>query len=118
MFYNKANVSLKEKTVRINMHILAMEISLYIPYAHSLKDKRRVRQSLMAKLSKHFSLSVRESDMQELSQKLVLSAALVCLTPGEGENEVQKIQDYLYQFTLEESCEVQDFLWDMIDVFH
>lgn len=99
------------------MHILAMEICLYLPYAHSLKDKRRVRQSLMAKLSRAFSLSLRETDMQELSRKLVLSAALVCITPGEADLEVQRIQDYLYQFSIEESCEVQDFLWDIIDVF-
>lgn len=100
------------------MHILAMEICLYLPYVHSLKEKRRIRQSLMAKLSRSFSLSVRETEMQELSQKLVLSAALVCLTPGEADLEAQRIQDYLYQFSIEESCEVHDFIWDTIDVFN
>ncbi len=100
------------------MHVLAMEISLHLPYVRSLKGKRAVRQSLVAKLVKYFSLSVRETDLQEISQKLVLAAAFVCLTPGEGEEYAQQIEDFLYRFSLEEACEVQSLVWDILAVFN
>ena len=100
------------------MRILAIEIRLNLPYAHSLKDKRRVRQSLMAKLKKRFSLSVRETDLQDAVQDLNLSAAFVCLTGAEGQQYVQVIQDCVYDFCLSESCLIQSFYWDIVDVFN
>ena len=66
------------------MYILALEVALSLPYARSLKAKRAVRQSLLTKLARQFSLSARETDLQEVSQELVVSAAFVCLTQAEG----------------------------------
>ncbi len=99
------------------MLILAIEISLNLPDARSLKDKRSIRQSLTAKLKKNFALSVRESDLQDNIRELVLAAAFVCLSTSEGEQYVRQIQDFLYEFSLSKSCQIQSFDWDIVDVF-
>ena len=47
------------------MLVLVMAISIKLPYANSLKDKRSIRQSLVSQLKKGFSVSVRETAHQE-----------------------------------------------------
>jgi len=42
------------------MHVLLIKLSLQIPYAHSLKDKRSQIKSLKDKLSSRFNASVAE----------------------------------------------------------
>nr|WP_276931978.1 DUF503 domain-containing protein [Globicatella sulfidifaciens] len=98
------------------MLVLVMEISIKLPYANSLKDKRSIRQSLVSQLKKGFSVSVRETVHQEEYQQLHLSLALVCLSEGEGEQYAQRIEDFLYDFTLNKSCELQEVNWDILVV--
>lgn len=98
------------------MQVLAIEMVLDLPYAHSLKDKRAVRQSLMSKLKKNFSVSVRETDLQDVFNKLNLSVAFVCLSEAEGQEYSQRIQDFLYEFSLNNSCDIQNLIWDIEDV--
>ncbi|UPQ85117.2 DUF503 domain-containing protein [Ignavigranum ruoffiae] len=87
-------------------------------FSGSLKDKRAVRQSLMAKLKKDFSLSVRETDLQDSVQQLVVSATFVCLNESEGEEYILKIQDFVYGFTLDRSCVLRSLTWDVVDVWN
>lgn len=96
------------------MIILAMEINLYLPFAQSLKDKRAIRQSLISKLKRNFSLSVRETGSQDDIGSLLVSAAFVCLSETEGRNYIQSIQDYIDEFTLNHSCELRSFEWDLL----
>ena len=91
-----------------------MEINLYLPFAHSLKDKRAIRQSLIAKLKRNFSLSVRETGSQDDIGSLIVSAAFVCLSEIEGRDYAQNIQDYLEEFILNHSCELRSFEWDLL----
>lgn len=98
------------------MFILAIEIFILLPYTHSLKEKRSVKQSLMARLKKDFSMSVRETAYQDEIQSLVLSTAFVCLNPSEGQDYFQKIQDFLYEFSMKKSCEVREFKCEVIKV--
>ncbi|UPQ85113.1 DUF503 domain-containing protein [Ignavigranum ruoffiae] len=100
------------------MNILAIEICLELPFSASLKDKRAVRQSLVAKLKKDYSLSVRETYLQDSVQQLVVSAAFVCLNESEGEKYIQKIQDFVYGFTLDRSCVLRSLTWDVVDVWN
>ncbi|WPC07768.1 DUF503 domain-containing protein [Globicatella sp. PHS-GS-PNBC-21-1553] len=98
------------------MLVLVMAISIKLPYANSLKDKRSIRQSLVSQLKKGFSVSVRETAHQEDYQQLHLSLALVCLSELEGEQYAQRIEDFLYDFTLDKSCELQNAMWDILVV--
>ena len=98
------------------MLVLVIEITIKLPYANSLKDKRSIRQSLVSQLKKGFSVSVRETALQEDYQQLHLSLALVCLSELEGEQYAQRIEDFLYDFTLDKSCELQNVIWDILVV--
>lgn len=98
------------------MLVLVMEVLIKLPYANSLKDKRSIRQSLVSQLKKGFSISVRERAHQEDYQQLHLSLALVCLSELECEQYAQRIEDFLYDFTLNKSCELQEVNWDILVV--
>lgn len=99
------------------MNILAIEIYLELPFACSLKDKRAVRQSLMAKLKRDFSLSVRETALQDSIQHLMLSAAFICLSDSEGEEYVQRIQAFVEDFSLNKSCLLRHLSWDIVNIW-
>ncbi|NOZ06006.1 MAG: DUF503 domain-containing protein [Chloroflexi bacterium] len=60
------------------MVIGVCSLQLYLPAAHSLKDKRRVIRSLTARLRQRFNVSVSESGDQNLWQSAQL--AVVCVS--------------------------------------
>lgn len=47
------------------MHIQVVSIYFHIPYAQSLKDKRRVVKSLKEKTRYHYNISIAETDYQD-----------------------------------------------------
>ena len=59
------------------MHVLLIKISLQIPYAHSLKDKRSQIKSLKDRLSSRFNASVAEIDALENWQQAVMGVCMV-----------------------------------------
>ena len=59
------------------MLIGTISFKIRIPYAHSLKEKRRVLKSLIAKLQNKFKLSVAEIDQQDQWQSATIGIALV-----------------------------------------
>lgn len=47
------------------MHIGVLQFTVEIPYAESLKDKRRVVRSMKDKLRRQYNVSVAETDNQD-----------------------------------------------------
>lgn len=58
-----------------DMIIGTLEIRLYVPWVHSLKEKRMVVKSLTAKIRNKFNVSVIEAEDQDLHQSIVLGVA-------------------------------------------
>ena len=52
-------------------------MELFIPDGHSLKDKRRILQSLKSRVRDKFNVSVAEVGEQDLWQKAILGLACV-----------------------------------------
>lgn len=52
-------------------------LELYIPTAHSLKDKRRVVKSLIERVKNKFNVSIAEVDRQDNWQHAVIGMATV-----------------------------------------
>ena len=52
-------------------------VELFIPDSHSLKDKRRVLQSLKSRIRDKFNVSVAEVEEQELWQRAILGLSCV-----------------------------------------
>lgn len=59
------------------MHILLIKLTLQIPHAHSLKDKRRQIKSLKDKLSSRFNASVAEIDALDNWQQAVMGVCMI-----------------------------------------
>ena len=59
------------------MKILAVTFRLYAPWVHSLKEKRMIVQSLIAKLQNRFHVSAAEIDEQDAHQFIVIGVAAI-----------------------------------------
>ena len=59
------------------MRIAAMTFRLHAPWVHSLKEKRMIVKSLIAKLQNKFHVSAAEIDEQEIHQIIVIGIAAI-----------------------------------------
>lgn len=90
-----------DRTIRIchnrAMHyrILVMEVEIRLLAAHSLKDKRQLRRSLVERLRGRFNLSVTEIASQALWNRLELGIAYVAINQATAEQMRDKIEAIL-----------------------
>ncbi|HLF05548.1 MAG TPA: DUF503 domain-containing protein [Dehalococcoidia bacterium] len=59
------------------MHIGVCRLTLHLPQAQSLKDKRQVARSLTARIRNQFNVAVAEAADNDLWQRLTLAACCV-----------------------------------------
>ncbi len=59
------------------MVIGVLRVELSLPGSHSLKDKRRLLQSLLARLHNEFNVAAAETDYQDNWQRAQLAVACV-----------------------------------------
>ena len=59
------------------MRIAAMTFRLHAPWVHSLKEKRMIVKSIVAKLQNKFHVSAAEIDEQDIHQILVIGIAAI-----------------------------------------
>lgn len=76
------------------MTVLSARITIHIPWAASLKDKRQVRRSLTDKARQRFNISIAEVDTQDMHQTLTLGLAVVS---GER-HHAQELMDETVRF--------------------
>ena len=77
------------------MHTASAKLTFYIPYATSLKDKRKVRRSLIDKTKQKFNVSIAEVDTWDIHQTLTIGIALVSSNATHAENSLDEIIRYL-----------------------
>ena len=61
----------------MSMKIAAMTFRLHAPWVHSLKEKRMIVKSLIAKLQNKFHVSVAEIDEQDTHQIIMIGVAAI-----------------------------------------
>lgn len=84
------------------MIIETLEIRLYAPWVHSLKEKRMIVKSLIAKIRNKFNVSVAETGDQDLHQSIILGIACVAGNHAHADS----IMDHVITF-VEESTEAE-----------
>ena len=84
------------------MTTLSAKIKLYIPTSASLKDKRQIRQSVIAKVRQKFNVAIAEVDGQDLHQALILGVAVVS---ADGKH-AQSMFDEIVRF-IEENADAE-----------
>ena len=60
-----------------NMEIATMIFRLHAPWVHSLKEKRMIVKSIIAKVQNQFHVSVSEIDEQDIHQIIVIGVAAI-----------------------------------------
>lgn len=92
------------------MTVLAAKLTIHIPWAFSLKDKRQVRRSLIDKARRKFNLSVTEVATQDIHQTLTLGLAAVA---GEY-SHAREVIDHAVHY-METSTEAEVVSVEMIE---
>jgi uncharacterized protein len=73
------------------MPVGLLTLELYLPEAHSLKDKRQVLRSLKDRLRGHFNVAVAELDFQDTWQRSVVGVVTLSNAEQHVEESLQKV---------------------------
>ncbi len=77
------------------MVIGACEITLHLPECHSLKDKRQVIKSIMARVRNQFELAIAEVDENDRWQIAKLGVSCVSNSSQHAGNILERVQRYI-----------------------
>ena len=97
--------------MREEMRIAAMTFRLHAPWVHSLKEKRMIVKSLVAKLQNRFHVSAVEVDEQDVHQIIVIGVAAIVPHNAMADSLMDDISRFMEESTeaeiLEEEREVR-----------
>ncbi|MDQ1363572.1 MAG: uncharacterized protein QG652_1433 [Pseudomonadota bacterium] len=79
-------------------HIVYIEISLQIPHAQSLKEKRRHVKSMRDRLRAGFNISVAEIGSQDEWQHSVIGAVMISHDKHYLQLQVSRLENFLLEF--------------------
>ena len=83
-----------------------MSFRLYAPWVHSLKEKRMIVKSLIAKLQNRFHVSAAEIDEQDTHQFIVIGAAAIVPHNAMADKLVNEITQFVEESTEAEIVDV------------
>ncbi len=78
------------------MIIGSLALSLRLPTSHSLKDKRQIVKSVIARLRNEFNVSVAEVAEQDRRQMAVIGVACVSGDSAYARNQLRAVVDWVY----------------------
>lgn len=81
------------------MVIAVLTVRLYAPWVHSLKGKRSVLKSLLAKIKNQFNVSAAEIEEQDTHQTLVIAVAAIAANHQLADSILAHIQSFVEQNT-------------------
>ena len=81
------------------MRIAAMTFRLHAPWVHSLKEKRMIVKSLIAKLQNKFHVSAAEIDEQDIHQIIVIGIAAVVPHNAMADSLMDEISSFVEENT-------------------
>ena len=88
------------------MKILTLTFRLYVPWVHSLKEKRMIVKSLIAKLQNRFRVSAAEIDEQDVHQFIVIGTAAIVPHNAMADRLVNEITQCVEESTESEIIDV------------
>jgi hypothetical protein len=91
------------------MYVESVKITLYIPHACSLKDKRQVSRSIVEKLRQRFNVSVAEVDTQDRHQTLTIGLAVVSGEFSHAEQSLNTIIRFVQEHADAEIVDVERY---------
>ena len=92
------------------MKIAVLRIRLYAPWVHSLKEKRMVVKSLLAKIRNKFQVSAAEVEDQDIHQSIVIGVAAIVPHKAQADSMMEEIAGFGEQNT---EAEIVEEGWEM-----
>ena len=89
------------------MKITTMTLRLYAPWVHSLKEKRMIVKSLIAKIQNHFNVSVSEIGEQDVHQFIQIGVAAIVPHNAMGDRLMTEIELFVEKNTEAEIIDEQ-----------
>ena len=86
----------------MNMIIATITFKLHAPWVHSLKEKRMIVKSILAKLQNRFHVSAAEIDEQDTHQIIVIGVAAIVPHNARADSLMESISRFV-----EENCEAE-----------
>ena len=74
-----------------NLKVVVMELRLYAPWVHSLKEKRMVVKSLLGKIRSRYAVSAAETDEQDIHQTIVIGVAAIVAHAAQADSMMDDI---------------------------
>ena len=87
------------------MKIAILKIKLYAPWVHSLKEKRMVVKSLLAKIRNKFHVSAAEVEDQDVHQSIIIGIASIVPHRAQADAMMDEIVHFIEQSTEAEIVE-------------
>ena len=81
------------------MRIAVMTFRLHAPWVHSLKEKRMIVKSIIARLQNKFHVSAAEIDEQDVHQIIVIGVAAVVPHNAMSDSLMEKISLFVEENT-------------------
>lgn len=72
-------------------------VTLYLPMVHSLKEKRRILKSILARLRNEFNVSASEVGAQDLHGRAVLGVACVSASGDYARGQLEAVVRWIEQ---------------------
>ena len=93
------------------MKIAVMSFRLYAPWVHSLKEKRMIVRSMIAKLQHRFHVSAAEIEEQDTHQIIVIGVAAIVPHQAMADSMMDEISRFVEENTeaeiLDEAREIR-----------
>lgn len=87
------------------MKIAVLKLKLYAPWVHSLKEKRMIVKSLLAKMRNKFQISAAEVEDQDVHQSIVIGTAAIVPHSAQADSLIDKIVHFVEENTEAEIVE-------------
>lgn len=81
------------------INIAVLKVKLYAPWVHSLKEKRMVVKSLLAKLRNQFQISAAEVEDQDIHQSIVIGMAAVVPHNAQADSLMDAVVNFIERNT-------------------
>ncbi len=92
------------------MNIASMTFRLHAPWVHSLKEKRMIVKSIIAKLQNKFHVSAAEVDEQDIHQVIVIGVAFIVPHNALADSIMDEIAQFVEENT---EAEILDEMREM-----
>lgn len=93
------------------MQVMTLEVRFHAPFCHSLKDKRAVVKSLLAKARNRFNVSAAETGAQDDAKTLVLGFAACAAHAAQADSVAENLLRFLQANTEAEVVSVEKQLY-------